>query len=161
MRFPAQVVLILLVLALPVWFVAGQLGGPSEAHAATKEVAEAITVLKSDVAWNQRLLAAERLRKRGDSETIGELVKLTGISDVKTQALACATLGRIKSEASRGELKKLIKDTSADASLRVVALNALAGTGTIAERSWIESNVGSDPTLGGQVTALKKLGFWK
>jgi HEAT repeat protein len=138
-----------------------RLGRPAEeAQAASLELSKAVTVINSDVAWNLKLIEFEAIRKEGGSAAITALVKLTESEDARVQTLACTTLGRMKTEASKAELKKLAKSTKAKA-LRIAATCALARQGTSTDRSWIDSSLATDATVGGQVALLKKATFWK
>ena len=149
-------------LGLLVALVYSLLPGPdSEALAASKQVTDAVTVIKSDVGWGQRLRAFEILKREGSSDAIAELVKLTGHQDVRVSATACTALARMKSDASKGKLKDLIADTSEDAGLRRAAMNALARHGTSSDRAWIETKAKSDPDLATQFSVLESMKLWK
>ena len=77
-------------------FVGSQFAGSDEpALAASKKVADAVTVIESDVGWSLRLRAFEVLKKEGTADAIAELVKLTAHKDVRVSTMACTTLARM------------------------------------------------------------------
>ena len=64
----------ILILCLFAGLVAVQLPGQDEpALAASKTVTDAVTVIESGVAWNQRLRAFEILKRDGGADAISEL----------------------------------------------------------------------------------------
>ena len=127
----------------------------------SKEVAKLIVVIKSDVGMSQKLMAFEKLRKKGSADAISELVSLTDHSDPRISSTACATLGRIQTETSKGKLKNIIKNTAKKTELRKAAMNALACHGSSSDRSWIESKTKNDSKLGSHFTVVSKTKFWK
>jgi hypothetical protein len=136
-------------------------GSSPEAQAATKDVTRAVTVIESDVAWTQKLMAFDRLRRERSSEAITALVKLTASKDVRVSTLACTTLARMKTTNSKAKLKTIVTDTNESDTLRQAAMNALARCGTSSDRSWIESHVATDAKLKGQLSVLKTKSFWR
>jgi len=144
--------------------VATQLPGESAASTSltvSADVAKAVTVIESDVGMSQKLRAFERLKIKGTADAISELVKLTEHSDARISAAACAALGRVKSDASKGKLKDIIKSTSKSTRLRCSAMNALARHGSFTDRSWLESNTKNDSKLGPQFTVISAKSFWE
>jgi len=125
------------------------------------EVAKAIVVIESDVGMSQKLRAFERLKKKGTADAISELVKLTEHSDARISAAACTALGRMKSDASKGKLKAIIKSSTKKTALRKAAMNALARHGSFSDRSWLESNTKNDSKLGSQFTVISAKSFWE
>ena len=152
------------ILCLLIAVIAVQLPGSTpEASAATEDkvITEAVTVINSDIAWNLKLMTFEKLRKKGGSDVVKALVKLTASKDQCVSTLACTTLARMGTDASKGELKTIIKNTKAAKTLRQAAMNTLARAGNLADRSWLESNVKNDVDLAGQFSVLEKMSFWK
>jgi len=141
-----------------------QLPGDSSASpslTASSEVKKLIVVIESDVGMSQKLAAFEKLRKKGSADAIAELVSLTDHSDPRVSSAACATLGRIQTETSKGKLKSIIENTAKKTELRTAAMNALACHGSSSDRSWIESKTKNDSKLGSHFTVVSKTKFWK
>jgi len=161
---PARLLVPVVMLCALAVLVATQL--PEESAASTSltvsaDVVKAVTVIKSDVGMSQKLRAFERLKIKGTADAISELVKLTEHEDLRISAAACTTLGRMKSDASKGKLKDIIKSTSKKTEVRHSAMNALARHGSFTDRSWLESNTKNDSKLGPQYTALTAKKFWE
>ena len=150
---------VLALVAVAAWLVGG--GASPEALAASRDVERAVTVIESDIAWNLKLMEFDRIRAEGSSTAIAALVKLTASEDARVRTLACTTLGRMKSEASKAELKKLAVNAGKGAHLRIAATCALARNGTASDRSWIVSNLSDDSVLKGQVALLEQASFWR
>ena len=127
-------------------------GGRSE------EVEKLVAYVQSDVAWNLKLQALEKLvNQASDSAVEDELEALAKGGDERLAIYAVSALGRHGGSAAREKLGSLLTDEKAAKTVRLTALSVIAFTWKDSDDlSWLESETKGDSDLANQFLWLKK-----